>query len=72
MASMAEASHALNLGDAAPDAAVTLGQHHLILRTVPGRNGLALHAVLDKAQSNLTLIRLQLQRLDMLLEDGNL
>lgn len=70
MASMAEAAHALNLGGAAPDAAVTLGQHHLLLRTVPGRRGLAMHAVLDKAQANLTLIRLQLQRLDMSLEEA--
>lgn len=70
MASMAEASQALNLGGAAPDAAITLGGHHLLLRTVPGRKGLALHAVLDKVQANLTLVRLQLQRLDLLLEEG--
>jgi hypothetical protein len=71
MASMAEAAHALNLGDAAPDAAVTLGSHHQLLRAVPARPGLALHAVLDRAVSNLTLVRLQLQRLDLLLEDGD-
>jgi hypothetical protein len=70
MASMAEAAHALGLGDAAPDAAVTLGRHHLLLRAVPARRGLAMHAVLDKVQANLTLVRLQLQRLDMLLEEG--
>jgi hypothetical protein len=70
MASMAEASSAMSLGDAAPDAAVTFGNHHLLLRTVPGRRGLALHAVLDKAQANLTLLRLQMQRLDLLLEEG--
>jgi hypothetical protein len=70
MASMAEAAHALNLGDAAPDAAITLGAHHVILRTVPARRGLAMHAVLDKAQANLTLVRLQLQRLDLLLEEN--
>jgi hypothetical protein len=70
MASMAEAAHALNLGDAAPDAAITLGSHHVLLRTVPARRGLAMHAVLDKAQANLTLVRLQLQRLDLLLEEG--
>jgi hypothetical protein len=29
-----------------------------------------MHAVLDKAQANLTLVRLQLQRLDLLLEEG--
>ena len=67
---MAEAAHALNLDSAPPDAAITLGQHHLIVRTVPGRRGLAMHAVLDKAQANLTLVRLQLQRLDILLEES--
>jgi hypothetical protein len=70
MASMAEASQALSLGGAAPDAAITLGNHHLLLRAVPGRRGLAMHAVLDKAHANLTLVRLQLQRLDLLLEEG--
>ncbi|MDH4062459.1 MAG: hypothetical protein OEU94_16745, partial [Aquincola sp.] len=70
MASMAEAAHALHLGDAPPDAAITLDQHHLLIRTVPGRRGLAMHAVLDKAQANLTLVRLQLQRLDIALEEG--
>jgi hypothetical protein len=70
MASMAEAAHALNLGEAAPDAAITLAKHHVLLRTVPARRGLAMHAVLDKAQANLTLVRLQLQRLDLLLEEG--
>ncbi len=71
MASMAEAAHALNLGDAAPDAAITLGAHHVLLRTVPARRGLAMHAVLDKSQANLTLVRLQLQRLDLLLEENS-
>lgn len=70
MASMAEASQALNLGGSAPDAAITLGNHHLLLRAVPGRRGLAMHAVLDKVHANLTLVRLQLQRLDLLLEEG--
>jgi hypothetical protein len=70
MASMAEAAHALNLGEAAPDAAITLANHHILLRTVPARRGLAMHAVLDKTQANLTLVRLQLQRLDLLLEEG--
>jgi hypothetical protein len=70
MASMAEAAHALHLGEGAPDAAITVGSHHLLLRAVPGRKGLAMHAVLDKAQANLTLVRLQLQRLDLLLEES--
>jgi hypothetical protein len=71
MASMAESASALNLGDAPPDAAITLSNHHLLLRAVPGRRGLAMHAVLDRGQANLTLVRLQLQRLDLLLEDAD-
>jgi len=70
MATMAEAAQALNLGEAAPDAAITVGNHHQLLRAVPGRPGMALHAVLDRGLANLTLVRLQLQRLDLLLEDG--
>ena len=57
-------------GDAAPDAAITLAGHHVLLRTVPARRGLAMHAVLDKAQANLTLVRLRLQRLDLLREEN--
>jgi len=71
MASMAEVASAMNLGDAAPDAAITLGNHHQLLRAVPGRPGLALHAVLDRSVANLTLVRLQMQRLDLLLEEGD-
>jgi hypothetical protein len=70
MAGMAEAAQGLGLGDAPPDAAVTFSHHHLLLRTVPGRKGLAMHAVLDKGQANLALVRLQLARLDILLEEG--
>jgi hypothetical protein len=69
MASIAEAAQGLHLGDAAPDAAITLGHHHVLLRAVPARRGLAMHAVLDKSQANLTLVRLQLQRLDLMLEE---
>ena len=70
MASLAEAAHGLGLGDGAPDAAITHAQHHQLLRVVPSRKGLALHMVLDKGQANLTLVRLQLQRLDLQLEEG--
>jgi hypothetical protein len=42
----------------------------VLLRAVPARRGLAMHAVLDRSQANLTLVRLQLQRLDLLLEEG--
>ncbi|HET9822678.1 MAG TPA: hypothetical protein VFQ16_12715 [Burkholderiaceae bacterium] len=70
MASMAEAAHGLGLGDGAPDAAITYPHHHELLRIVPARKGLAMHMVLDKGQANLTLVRLQLQRLDLQLEES--
>jgi hypothetical protein len=55
------------MGHTLPEAAITLGSHHLLLRAVPGHPRLALHAALDKASANLTLVRLQVQRLDGLL-----
>lgn len=67
-AAMVESGKALGLGHGQPDAAVTLAAHHLVLRAVPGHPGLVLHAVLDRSVANLTLARLQLQRLDEMLE----
>jgi hypothetical protein len=64
VSAMLDASRGLGLGGAVPDAAITLGAHHLVVRPVPRRPGVALHAVLDKHQSNLVLARLQLLRLD--------
>ena len=64
LASMGACSRTLGLGHALPEAAITLGSHHLLLRAVPGQPGLALHAALDKSSANLTLVRLQVQRLD--------
>lgn len=64
LSTMWASSRALGLGHAVPDAAITLGQHHLLLRPLPGHPGLALHAVLDQALANLTLARVQLQNLD--------
>jgi hypothetical protein len=70
LAGMGASSRSLGLGHTLPEAAITLGSHHLILRAVPGHAGLALHAALDKSQANLTLARLQVQRMDSVLEDG--
>lgn len=69
LTAMGIASRTLGLGHALPDAAITLGEHHLLLREVPRHPGLALHAVLDKTSANLTLVRLQLQRLDALFDE---
>lgn len=68
MASIFSTSRTLGLGHAMPDTAVTLGAHHLLLRPVPRHAGLAMHAVLDKTHANLTLARLQVQRMDALFE----
>lgn len=68
LAGISASSRTLGLGHTLPDAAITLGAHHLLLRAVPGHPGLALHAVLDKTNANLTLARLQVQRMDALLE----
>jgi hypothetical protein len=69
MAAMISSARTLGLGFAMPEAAITLGAHHLLLRPVPRNAGLALHAVLDKTNANLTLARLQVQRMDALFDE---
>jgi len=56
------AAQSLNLGSAAPEAAITVGQQHLVLRPVPGHPGVVLHLVLHASANNLTLARMQLER----------
>jgi hypothetical protein len=70
IATAIDASRGLGLGLTMPEAAITLGAHHLLLRPVPRHAGLVLHAVLDKTQANLTLARLQVQRMDSLFDDA--
>jgi len=70
LASIAGTCRAMGLGHALPDAAITLGAHHLLLRAVPKHPGLALHAVLDKTHANLTLARLQVQRMDAIFDEA--
>ncbi len=67
-AAMLDAAKALGLGHAPPDAALTLAAHHIVLRALPHRPGLVLHAVLDRNVANVTLVQRQLQRLEELLE----
>lgn len=64
LATLMSASRAMGLGAAVPETTVTLGQHHLVLRAVPGHPGMALHLVIDKPIATLTLVMLQLRRLD--------
>lgn len=58
------AAKAMGLPVAPPDLSITLSGHHLIVRAIAGRPGLALHAVLDSHATNLMLVRMKLQRLD--------
>jgi hypothetical protein len=69
LAAMLSTSRTLGLGHALPEAAITLGAHHLVLRAVPKHPGLALHAVLDKTHANLTLARLQILRMDAVFDE---
>jgi hypothetical protein len=69
IASISSTCRTLGLGHTIPEAAITLGAHHLLLRPVPKHPGLALHAVLDKSHANLTLARLQVQRMDAIFDD---
>jgi len=68
LGAMTATARTMGLGHAMPEAAITLGSHHLLLRAVPNHPGLALHAVLDKTHANLTLVRLQVVRMDNLLD----
>jgi hypothetical protein len=70
LAVMGTTSRALGFGHALPEAAITLGSHHLLLRAVPRHPGLALHAVLDKTHANLALARLQIARMDSLFDEA--
>jgi hypothetical protein len=69
LVAMMNVSRSLGFGHGVPEAAITLGSHHLLLRAVPKNAGLAMHAVLDKTSANLTLARLQLMRMDALFDD---
>lgn len=59
-----DASRALGLGQARAEASVSTTGHHLILRPVPGHPGVALHLVVSATTGNLTLARMQLERIE--------
>jgi hypothetical protein len=64
LATMNDASRALGLGPARAEASISTTNHHLLLRPVPGHPGIALHMVLQASNSNLTLARMQLERVE--------
>ena len=60
-------SRQLGWGESSPpEAVITLGNHHLLLRGLPGHSQCALHAAFDKANTNLILAQRQIERLDAL------
>ncbi|MDO9074650.1 MAG: hypothetical protein Q7U73_15430 [Rubrivivax sp.] len=64
LAQMNDASRALGLGPASAEASVSTASHHLLLRPVPGHNGVAVHVVVSATTGNLTLARMQLERIE--------
>ena len=64
LAAMNDASRSLGLGPARAEASISTTSHHLLLRPVPGHPGVALHMVLQASASNLTLARMQLERVE--------
>jgi hypothetical protein len=64
---MSDSANVLGLGPANPDAAITLENHYLLLRPMPGRSRIALHMVLDRSHGNIGLARAQLHQIDQAL-----
>ena len=64
LSAMNDASRALGLGPARAEAGISTTSHHLLLRPVPGHPGVALHLVLLASASNLTLARMQIERVE--------
>lgn len=60
---MADAARNVGLfADAAPEAAISIGQQHLVLHAVPGHKGVVAHLVLQCSSASLTLARMQIER----------
>lgn len=67
LAVIGDSAHVLGLPSSCPDAAVTLDEHYLLLRPMPGRPHIVLHLVIDRQRSNIGLARAQLQPIDQAL-----
>ncbi|MBX3635011.1 MAG: hypothetical protein KF683_06420 [Rubrivivax sp.] len=64
LGAMSEAARGLGMGPTRTEGTVSTSSHHLILRPVPGHPGVAVHLVLQAATGNLTLARMQLERIE--------
>lgn len=67
LAMMSDSAQVLGLPASRPDATMTLDQHHVLLRTLPGHPRVALHLVLDRQQGRPELAHAQLQQIDQAL-----
>jgi len=63
LAEMVDVARALGFGATRPEAAITVGAHHLLLLQVPGHPGVALHLVVLASATHATVARLQLDRI---------
>ncbi len=61
---MGDTARALGLGGGHAEATLSTTSHHLLLRPVPGHPGIALHLLLSGGSGNLTLARMQLERIE--------
>jgi hypothetical protein len=61
---MTEVARAMGLGGGRAEATLSTTSHHLLLRPVPGHPGIAVHLVLLASTGNLTLARMQLERIE--------
>ena len=62
-----DSAQVLGLPAGSPDAALTLDQHYLLLRPMPGRPRVMLHLVIDRHHGNIGLARAQLHQIDQAL-----
>jgi hypothetical protein len=66
-AMLIDCANALSLEAGHPDAAITLSQHYLLLRPMPGQPRVALHMLIDRGHGNIGLARAQLHQIDQAL-----
>jgi hypothetical protein len=64
LAAAGDGARALGLGSGQPELSVSTAGHHLLVRPIPGHPGVALHLVLLASAGNLTLARMQLERVE--------
>jgi hypothetical protein len=69
LGSLSTVAQALKLGAGPIDSCISVGGHHIVVKSFAHAPNLAFHALFDRT-TNLTLVRLQLQRLDLQLEDA--